>query len=245
MKVLLITSELTFVPDNYDDFILPLLKSPHVQGLLLVQNRDWSFALKALALIASGAAPGFGAQLLKNFRPSACRSRLELCESLGKKVFFSANPNSPETKALLAAESYDLFLHARTRSLFGKSLLALPRLGCLNIHHGLLPEQRGLMCDFWAHLEKETSGFSVHVMTARLDDGPIVKAVPVPTDQRDYLASIQLGAREEARTCLELFEQISRAGRVEGRPNVSEKARYRKNPGLLDFYRLRAKGVKI
>lgn len=38
MKTYVVTSSVTFVPKNYDDFIAPLAKSPHVAGLIIIDN---------------------------------------------------------------------------------------------------------------------------------------------------------------------------------------------------------------
>lgn len=54
-------------------------------------------------------------------------------------------------------------------------LLAIPRLGTLNIHPSLLPEHRGPEPLRWALLHgDERFGVSIHRMTAVLDRGPIV-----------------------------------------------------------------------
>lgn len=245
MKTLLATSALTFVPDNYDDLVLPLLESPHVGGLLLVDNREPDFLLKGMALLLSGAAPAFGRQLCRNWFSRTIERRRELCRRLGKDFLVTKDPNSDESIEWIRRGGFDLILNARTRNFFRKKLLAVPKRGCLNIHHGLLPEQRGLMCDFWSHLEGLPSGFSIHVMTSKLDDGPILKAVEVKTDQRDYMESLRIGARREAEECLRLLDDVARTGDIPaGTPNRSDRAVYRRNPGLMDFYRLGNKGIR-
>lgn len=245
MKTIVMTSALTFVPDNYDGFVLPLAQSPHVTGLVVLENRGFVYFAQAVALIVTLAAPALGWSLLKNFFGGSLRRRRSAFEGAGKKVWVFNEPHSAECLELLQNENPDLILNARTRFIFRKKLLATPKLGCVNIHHGLLPDQRGLMCDFWAHLSGEETGFSIHVMTPKLDDGPIIKAVPVKTDQKDYLESLEKGARLEAQTCLSLLEEIARSGKIDGTPNRSEKAVYRRNPGLADFYRMKRKGIRI
>jgi methionyl-tRNA formyltransferase len=62
-------------------------------------------------------------------------------------------------------------------------LLALPRLGCLNVHPSLLPDNRGPDPLFWTFRrgDRET-GVTIHLMDERLDAGPIVlqERVSVP-----------------------------------------------------------------
>ncbi len=66
-------------------------------------------------------------------------------------------------------------------------LLALPRLGCLNVHPSLLPAGRGPEPVFWTLRRGEReSGATVHLMDAGFDTGPVVAQVqmPVPDDAR-------------------------------------------------------------
>ena len=65
MKALLVTSEVTFIPRNYDDLITGMASCPQVGGLLVLRNRDGALARKALGLILLGAR-GLGTTLLKN-----------------------------------------------------------------------------------------------------------------------------------------------------------------------------------
>ena len=44
----------------------------------------------------------------------------------------------------------DIVINFRARCIFKKNLLVAPRLGCVNIHHGILPEYRGLFSDLYA-----------------------------------------------------------------------------------------------
>jgi hypothetical protein len=245
MNVLIVTSALSFVPDNYHGFLEGVLAHSNVRGLVECRNRDWSYAAKALALVVTGAAPRFGLQILRNFFGSSTARRRALCQERGLRFLEVDNPNGSETRALIAELGIDLLINARTRYFFKKDLLRAPRLGCVNIHHGLLPEQRGLMCDFWSHLEDLPVGFSIHVMTPKLDDGPILRAVPVETDRKNYLRTLADGARLEARVCAELIDEVARTGRLAGLENRSNRATYRRNPGLMDFFRLRLKGVTL
>ena len=246
MKTLLVTSAVTFVPKNYDTFILAMAESPHVEGLLIVDNRTWDIVVKALLLLISGAAPSMGKTLLKNYFDNSLARKKQAYSKAGKNIWVTHDINSEETISLISSLQIDLILNARTRSFFKKKLLTLPRLGCLNIHHGLLPNQRGLMCDFWAHLFNTAAGFSIHQMTPKLDDGSILKVVEVPSDKKDYLNSLQLGAALEATTALQILEQIAQVGSVHGEENkISKETVYHKNPGIRDFFRLRLKGTKI
>lgn len=246
MRTVLVTSAVTFVPNNYDSLVLPLAHQPSVVGLIIVDNRSFDIVLKALALLFSGAAPALGWQLIKNYFDKPLERKQKYYETQGKKVWILKDINSEESLQLIQSLAPDILLNARTRAFFRKKLLAIPKWGAINIHHGLLPDQRGLMCDFWAHLFKTPAGFSIHQMTSKLDDGAILKVVPVVTEQKDYLLSIELEAQAEAEAAKQILEDLKSAGRILGQENLkTEKTVYRSNPRLRDFYRLRFMGVRI
>lgn len=69
----------------------------------------------------------------------------------------------------------DLVLSILTVQRFGQDLLGIPRIGCINVHLGQLPEYRGLHTSFWSLYNGEReSGVSIHFMNNRLDGGPII-----------------------------------------------------------------------
>lgn len=246
MKTLLVTSAVTFVPDNYDDFVAPLAQSPHIEGLIIIDNRSWDVVASALFLFFSGAAPRLGWQLFKNYFGDSIEQKQNYFTQDKKKVWVVKDINSQESLDLIKSLEPDLLLNARTRSFFRKSLLSIPKLGCINVHHGLLPNQRGLMCDFWSHLFNTPSGFSIHKMTSKLDDGVLLKVVEVPSDKKDYLAALKKGASLEASAAAEVLTHIATAKEIQGQPNTkTNDTVYRRNPGLLDFYKLRFKGTKL
>ena len=246
MRVFIVTSALTFVPQNYNEMVLGMLEDRRIQGLIIIQNKEFSLLLKALALLLTGAAPRFGWQLLKNFFGSSAQTKIQSFQQQGKSVFVVQDIHDENFLRQLEEQKIDLLINARTRAFFKKKLLQLPRLGCVNIHHGLLPHQRGLMCDFWAHLLKTPFGFSIHQMTSKLDDGLILKVVEVKTDGKNYLNSIGEAARQEVKALRETLDHIESSNKVDGKKNEQgAETVYRKNPGLADFYRLRFNGVQI
>ncbi|KHD87764.1 MAG: hypothetical protein OM95_12165 [Bdellovibrio sp. ArHS] len=246
MKTLVITSAVTFVPDNYDDLTFGLADNPFVQGLVVIDNRSADIYLKALLLMLSGAGPLMGWHLLKNSLDNSLSRKQQRYESVGKKVWVLKDVNSEESLNFLASLEPDVILNARTRSFFKKRLLAIPKIGCINIHHGLLPHQRGLMCDFWAHLQGTSFGFSLHEMTSKLDDGALLKVVEVPTDKKNYLESLKHAARLETTAANEVLAEIARTQKIQGIENTkTEQTVYRTNPRLIDFYKLRLQGIKI
>lgn len=246
LRAVLVTSEVTFVGENYHQVILSLAKNPHILGLVVIRNREPSLSALGLLAAVSGAAPRFGLQLFKNNLFPGTENKVSAYQSAGKEVHFTKDMNSPETIQYLRSLSLDLIVNARSRCFFREEVLSLPTLGCINIHHGLLPYQRGVMCDFWAHMYNRPFGFTVHQMTKKIDDGPILRVEEVKLPPKSYTASIFEGSKREAVVLAEVLDDIDKKRALKGEPNLkTPDTKYWKNPKLMDFYRLRLKGIKV
>lgn len=106
-----------------------------------------------------------------------------IAEQSGIPVQGIVNREQLHSPSLQRAISADLALVACFPFLLPQNLLALPSLGCLNLHPSLLPAYRGpapLFWQFWAG-ERE-GGITLHVMTEHVDAGDIVaqESVPLP-----------------------------------------------------------------
>lgn len=246
LRSVLVTSEVTFVGENYHQVILSLAKNPHVLGLVVIQNREPSLSALGLFAALTGAAPRFGFQLFRNNLFPNTDQKIRAYQAEGKEVFFTRDINEVPTLTYLRSLSLDLIINARSRCFFKDEVLSLPRLGCINIHHGLLPFQRGVMCDFWAHMYGWPFGFTIHQMTKKIDDGPILRVEEVKLPQKSYTQSIFEGSKHEARVLAEVLDDINQKNAITGIPNLKNpETKYWKNPKLMDFYRLRLKGIKV
>jgi methionyl-tRNA formyltransferase len=140
----------------------------------------------------------------------------------------------------LRATGPDLIVVAAYGQILPPEILALPRLGCVNVHTSLLPKYRGAAPIQWALLndEKET-GVTIMQMNAGLDTGDILtqKATSISADDdaqtlHDRLAKI--GAELLVQTVREYA-----AGRIVPRPQPAEGASHarkiQKEDGLLDW----------
>lgn len=84
---------------------------------------------------------------------------------------------------LLQSYQPDFICVACFSRLIPPAVLALPRLGALNVHPSLLPDNRGPEPLFWTfRLGQERGGVTVHLMNEKLDAGGIVaqEAIEVP-----------------------------------------------------------------
>jgi methionyl-tRNA formyltransferase len=246
MKAIIVTSEITFVPNNYHTLIMGLPEIPEVYGLMVIRNRSWSLLSQGLGGMLTNAAPALGWQIVKNFFTPTTLLRKRRYEQQGKKFWLIDDINSEKTLEILRREKIDLIINARTRSIFRAPVLETPRLGCVNIHHGLLPEQRGLMCDFWAHAERLPSGFSLHEMTRKIDDGSVLRRVEVPRSKSSYLEYLERASLLELAMIRDFLREVRETGQWRGADNhLAIPFRYRKNPTLNDFYEFKKSGITI
>jgi methionyl-tRNA formyltransferase len=88
-----------------------------------------------------------------------------------------------ETHETLAGYAPDALCVACFARKLPASLLSLPRLGALNVHPSLLPDNRGPDPLFWTFWRgDEATGVTIHLMDERLDTGPILtqQGEPIP-----------------------------------------------------------------
>ena len=156
--------------------------------------------------------------------------------------------NLKTTQSILKKLAPDIIVNARTRDIYRKEVLAIPKIGCINIHHGILPDERGVMCDLHALAAKKPAGFSIHLMTPKLDDGDILKTCVVTSSGgRDFLDHVAIGAKMEAKAVGKLLEKIALHSAIPpGDKNRSDNMSYRKSKfGLRDVQALKRMGMRI
>ena len=106
--------------------------------------------------------------------PNATRyhSVEQACRAYGIPYEKIRNPNSEAFARKAMERRADVIVSVACPYILKKHLLGLPRLGCVNIHHALLPRYRGMMPTFWQlyHGEKEV-GLTIHQMAETLDAG--------------------------------------------------------------------------
>jgi methionyl-tRNA formyltransferase len=154
--------------------------------------------------------------------------------------------NSKEYLEQLRRLNLDLVISINASQKFKRDLLALPRLGCINVHGALLPRYRGRLPSFWvlANGEKET-GTTVHYMNEELDDGPILMQERVtiePDDTQDTL--IRKTKTLGARLLVEAIDRLEQ-GSAPTQPNDRSQATYFSFPTREDGLRLRQQGRRF
>ena len=246
MKILLITSEITYVPENYNTVINGLSGFAELSGLVVIHNRSWAMLKNALRSWRQKTAPALAWQIVKNFFTPTNWQRRRLYTKLGKKIWFLKTLNSPEMLALLQREQVDLLVFLRTQEHPQRSILEASRLGGVKLHHGLFPEQRGVMCDFWAHTEQTNTGITLHEVTSRIDDGDVIRRVEVPRSQTSYLEYLQRVSILELALLHHFIAELRTTGTWKGADSrLSIPFRHHRVPTEIDFIALQKKGIEI
>lgn len=252
MRVVLVVSEANYVPDNslavVDALTDPARLPAGVETVAVVLVRTVSRALviRMLGLFAVGVRHLSTCLLRNMWRAHRHDPRRDLCTRRGIPVLAVESVNRKEDREAIAAFLPDLVINVRTRNIYRRKMLELPTIGCINVHHGLLPENRGTMCDLWAMYRDRPSGFSVHWMNAKIDDGDLLTVVPVGrSGTGSYVDYVQRSSFVEAGTLLSLLPQIRDKGRYGWKENRSPLASHTRNPNLAVIRAMKRKGMVL
>jgi methionyl-tRNA formyltransferase len=246
MKCLVMTSKVTYIPTNGRAFLTALLTSNQydIAGLVLVNNVTPSL-LGTIGWLFSQQCVGMASTMLVNYLHCWRDRRHALFSRYHLPVIEVADVNQPDFIHWVREQEIDVILHFRTRSRFSKALLQSPRLGCVNLHHGLLPTYRGLFCDLHAISENRPTGISLHNMTETLDGGDIleIQEVPPSFDYKTYLLGLW---KTEGEMVARLLTKIRRHNILpQGIPNKSDAVVMCRNPTLLQIRRWQRQGMKL
>ncbi|WP_309121353.1 methionyl-tRNA formyltransferase [Paenibacillus sp.] len=118
---------------------------------------------------------------------------------LGLPVLQPAKLRAPEAVAELAAYEPDLIVTAAYGQILPKSVLSMPRFGCINVHGSLLPKYRGGAPIQRAIMNGETvTGVTIMYMAEGLDTGDMISK-----------AELSIGPDDDAGL---VFERLSVVG---------------------------------
>ena len=151
-----------------------------------------------------------------------------------------ANVNNSEFLRKLQALDLELLIVAAFGQLFGDELLALPRLGCINIHASLLPRWRGASPIQHAILAGDTfSGVSIMQMEQRMDAGDIWVQTRCEIDAQETAQSLHDKLAVLSATSLLEAIKIIASGEFARQPQDESRATYcsklRKQDGCIDW----------
>ncbi len=111
--------------------------------------------------------------------------------SKGITVLDPENPNSPEFIQTLSSLQPDLFVLSAYGHILSGELLAIPKLGGINIHPSLLPKYRGAAPIQRAIMAGEkTTGVTIFFMDEKIDHGKIIAQKELAIYDEDTYGSL-------------------------------------------------------
>lgn len=140
----------------------------------------------------------------------------------------------------LAAFGADLAVVAAYGQYLPKRILALPRLGFINIHPSLLPEYRGAAPMQWAVADGKTeTGVTIQQVVSKMDAGPVLLQERFVIAPEDTFSTIEprlaaIGARLMLKAIAQL-ESATAQPHEQDESKVTWARKLEKQDGLLDW----------
>lgn len=147
---------------------------------------------------------------------------------------------TPENYAVLSAWKADLLVVVAYGLMLPPAVLAIPRLGCVNIHASLLPRWRGAAPIQRAIMAGDAvTGITIMQMDAGLDTGPILSRQELPIARHMDAAQLQLelsllGSEMIVRT-LDSLTAGSQAAQAQPDVGVTYAGKIQRSEAPIDF----------
>jgi peptidoglycan/xylan/chitin deacetylase (PgdA/CDA1 family) len=168
--------------------------------------------------------------LLRRAFPEANLNLEDLAARFQIPVIRAGNLNQPRAVESLSNLNADLGAVIGTRIL-KPAIFTVPRLGCINLHKGAVPDYRGMPPGFWEIYDRATTaGVTVHFIDAGLDTGDVVGTAEIPIHPLETPETLRTkldleGARLLAQTVSSIAD-----GTCERRPQPPSTNRPRRKP---------------
>lgn len=163
-----------------------------------------------------------------------------LAQSRHLSVFTPENASEDGFVAQLVALKPDVIVVACYGQFLKKNLLAVPRLGTINVHPSLLPKYRGASPIQWALADGEReTGVSVLYVTPKMDAGDLLAQEKFPIAPEDTACSLEPELAAKGAELLGRVLDDFRAGKTQGIPQDDAQATFArklsKEDGLVDW----------
>ena len=136
----------------------------------------------------------------------------QLAQSHGLPVFQPRTLKDEDTLAQIAALAPQLIVVVAYGRILPPAVLAVPSLGCINLHVSLLPRYRGAAPVQWAVINGDkATGVSIMYLDEGLDTGDVLKVAPVDIGPNETSGEVfrritRLGAETLVQTIADLAE---------------------------------------
>ncbi len=210
--------------------------------------KRFSWLSQARRFVRSFGVRAFAVEVVHYARDKVSRDRSvkDIARSHHTRVLTPADVNDPAFIARLREIDPDLVISVSCPQVFGSELLAVPRLGCLNVHSSLLPRYRGMLPTFWVLAKGESgTGVTVHYMSPGIDEGGIVAQREIAISPEETLQTLMRTSKAVAADLvLDTIERF-REGPVQPLPNPASDGSYFSFPEREDVARFVALGRRL
>jgi hypothetical protein len=178
-------------------------------------------------------------KVLRKAFPDRSFSFGDLARNCSLKVVSVPDLNGEEAVAKLRDLNADLGVVVGTRVL-RRNIFSVPRLGCINLHKGRVPDYRGMPPGFWELFDGAASaGITVHFVDSGLDTGDVIATADVPIEPLDtpdtLLEKLHI---EGTRTLAAAVSSIQR-GSFSRQPQQRSSGKTRSKPSRAQLAQLR------
>ena len=102
----------------------------------------------------------------------------------------------------ISKKKISLLINCGTPRILSKKILKAPTIGVLNCHPGILPKYRGCTCTEWALYHNDKIGNTCHLMTSKIDEGPIIYKKILPIKHKKSYQDIRISVYLDAPKCM-------------------------------------------
>ncbi len=165
--------------------------------------------------------------VLRKAFPERCFSFEDIARKHSLDLWRVPNLNGEEAIAKLESLGADLGVVLGSRVL-RRSTFSLPRLGCINLHKGRVPDYRGLPPGFWELYDgAEAAGITIHFVDSGLDTGDVIATSEIPIERFDTPDTVLEKLHEEGtRVLTAVVESIAQGSfRRDPQPRTTRKTR--------------------
>jgi methionyl-tRNA formyltransferase len=170
---------------------------------------------------------------------SAARAHGVRCETV-------QSVNDPLFIERLRQEGIDLVISVSCPQVFKKSLIELPKFGCLNVHGAILPKYRGIAPSFWMMTNGESeAGVTIFLVNEGIDAGDVVISETFPIKDGESLHDFIIRSKQIACRVLLRAIELVQTGNAPTRPLDTTSGSYFGFPTAQAYREFRRRGRRL
>lgn len=171
-----------------------------------------------------------------------------IAQKCSAEVYTPSDPNSKESRNRLRKKDADVFVLAGYGLILKKGCFSIPKLNCINLHGGKLPQYRGSSPLNWALINNETNiGISIIEVDEGIDSGDVLAEDQMDVSPEANISDLHEWANRQFPKLLHsVLEQISNGTLNPQKQNHDHAAYYPKRfheDGMIFWDQLSAREV--